>query len=621
MTKKQQQKTPAKPEKGTPADKANNPNATPYLILAAILVLTWVVFAPALQNGFTNWDDNVYVTENKHIAWNMENRMEHLTKEVAGNFHPLTMWSLSLNHHSKGGKIDPLPYHRSNLLLHLLNVALTFFLVWRLGRSWAAAALVSLLFAIHPMHVESVAWVSGRKDVLYAAFFLLGLLAYLRAVDRRGTPAYSTWLGLTFVCFVLSCLAKPAAIVFPAVLWLLDWYRQPEGAWKPARFVPLLPFVAVSGLFAYLTVQYQRNVGALDETHFSFLQKTLFAAYGVVAYLFKMVFPTNLSAFHPVPDNWNALGANYYLALAASLGVLGYTVWVYRKGYREQFFALAFFFINLVLVLGFVRVGSAVYAERYTYLAYMGIFMALALAAERYWHQGVAQKAGIAAAFVLFSVFFAWKTQEQCRVWKNSETLWSQIVAAYPTEKTYSYRGYHYYLNGQMDKALADFDQAYQKNPNNETTLHIRGLCLQKANRFEDALQMFEEHDKQFSAKADVKIAAAECLSALKRNPEAAQRYTEALALDPKNLSTWTNASTVHFAMQDYAKTEECLSTALGMNPKYLPALRNRGATRMVMGKYAEAIEDLDKALEQDPNQPQLVDYRKRCYEKLKTGK
>ncbi len=580
-------------------------------ILLAVLAFAALLYWPSLQNGFTNWDDDVYVTANEHLRFNAQNLKTLATKQVAGNFHPLTMWSLSWDRGNAPAP-DPKPFHRTNLFLHLLNTALVFWLVRRLRFGAMAAGLSAMFFAIHPMHVESVAWVSGRKDLLYAAFFLAGLIVFTYNESRKHI---GLWL-LTFVLFVLSCLAKPAAIVFPLALWLLHWYLEPESAQKGKRVLYLIPFLAVSVVFSYLTLAYQQDIGAVDG-QYGLFQRSLFAGTAFMSYLWKFGIPMHLSAFHPAPLAEEPLGWPFYAAAMLSVGVLAFMAYAYSR-HRLLFFALAFYLINVVLVLGFIKVGSALTAERYTYIAYTGLFVLLAWVSLK-----LAEKKSLAAIaawsfLTAISAYWAYSTYRQIPVWRDSETLWTQIVAQHPTEKCYSYRGYHRYLLQQWDKALEDFDQAYALNPKNETTVHIRAICLEKLGKVEESLKAYSEYEKSFPPKADVYFQHATLLNGLKRTAEAIAPYEKGLALNPRNIDAWTNLATAYFAEKQPEKAEEACSKALEIDPNFLIARNNRGALRLSMGRYKEAVEDFDASLAIKPDQPQSQAYRKMCLDKLK---
>jgi hypothetical protein len=256
---------------------APTPKPAWSLSLGAILLLTIAVYLPSLSNGFTNWDDNIYVTGNRLLASPGLNAV--LTTPVYGNYSPLTIWSLALNYAIS--RDHPASYHWLNLVLHLLNTLLVFAFIRKLsgGRFWTTV-LTALFFGIHPMHVESVAWIAERKDVLYGFFYLIGLIAYLRYLDT----ARSGWLASTFGAFILSAASKPAAIVFPLTLIALDFFRR-----RPMRAAVLLeklPFFVVSVFLGILTVQGQAALGALDRgLIYGAFARLMFACYGLSMYV------------------------------------------------------------------------------------------------------------------------------------------------------------------------------------------------------------------------------------------------------------------------------------------------------------------------------------------------
>ena len=344
------------------------PRFESLLWLGAILVLTFAVYAPSLDNGFTNWDDDRYVETNPLLRH--PGLKAVLTTPVEGNYHPLTIWSLALNYRISG--LDPASYHWLSLLLHLANTALVFLFIRKLsgGRLWTSV-VTSLFFGIHPMHVESVAWIAERKDVLYAFFYLTGLIAYLKYLERRQLR----WLGVTLLAFVLSVASKPAAVVFPITLLAIDYYCR--RAFDLSLVVEKVPFLAVSLAGGILTLKAQQSTGAIGVHMWDPLQKLLIASYGTLMYVVKLFLPVRLSALYPYPAAGKGLGPEFYVAFVTLLVLLTTVVYLCRRS-RAVLFGLAFFFVNIVLVLQFFTVGQAVMADRYTYLPYIGLFFALA---------------------------------------------------------------------------------------------------------------------------------------------------------------------------------------------------------------------------------------------------
>ena len=563
------------PRPGPPhaaSGRAAGAHATPLLglpwpvWLAAILALTFLVYIPALDNAFTNWDDNFYVTENPLVAHPDAHAV--LTTPVAGNWHPLTIWSFVLNYRLAG--LDPRAYHWTSLLLHVANTALVFFFVRALarGRRWTPV-VAATLFGIHPMHVESVAWVAERKDVLYAFFYLAGLIAYLRHVDRK-QPA---WLWAALALFVLSVAAKPAAVVFPLTLIAIDWFRKRR--FTRAVWLEKAPFLLVALIDGVVTLQIQRASGAITE-HWGPFQKALFAAYGVVMYVVKLFLPVRLSAIYPYPSlARGAIGPEYYVTLAVAVVVIPALIWLFRNN-RVVLFGLAFFFINIVLVLQFFSIGGAVMADRYTYVAYIGLFVALAWwldePRERL-PRGVPVRVALAVVLGLLVPVSAFATWKRCDVWQNSGTLWNDTIAKYPGRiaDAYNDRGYFYYNDEKRyDEALADFDQAIALNPD------VAKIWLNKAN----------------------------VLAAMGRNDSSLVAFDRALALQPGMPDSWNNRGALKLNMGDNAGAVADCSRAIELNPAHRDAYANRALAYVNLGEYEKGIPDSRRALELAPDRP-----------------
>jgi tetratricopeptide (TPR) repeat protein len=535
------------------------------LWLGAILVLTFVVYLPSLDNDFTNWDDNFYVTENPILQSGDLGRL--VTTPLGGNHHPLTMLSLALNYRMSG--LEAASYHWLSLLLHLANTALVFRFVWALsgGRPWTSV-VTSLFFGIHPMHVESVAWISERKDVLYALFYLLGLLAYLRYLRRERIA----WLGAALAAFVLSAASKPAAVVFPLALLAIDWFRG-----RPLRgraLVEKAPFFAVSAAVGLITLQAQRATGAITEAWGPF-QKLLFAAYGIAVYFAKLFLPIRLSALYPYPPlAAGGIGPEYYAALAVVAVGLPALVLAFRRS-RVVLFGLLFFFINIVLVLQFFAVGGAVLAERYTYLPYIGLFLALA-----WWLDeppgartfGARAKPVLAAILLLLLPLSLVQTWRRCDVWKNSETLWNDAIAKYPGRiaDAYNDRGLYYHQQKRFAEALADFDRAVAINARTPKLWFNRAITQATMGQGDSAIASFDR----------------------------------GIALAPDDASAHNNRGAARFGAGDLAGAIEDYNRAIDLDPRLRDAYANRALARIRTANLDGAVADARRALELAPGHP-----------------
>ncbi|HEX7077166.1 MAG TPA: tetratricopeptide repeat protein [Candidatus Eisenbacteria bacterium] len=536
------------------------------LWLAGIVAATFLVYLPCLDNKFTDWDDNFYVTENALVAHPSLHGI--LTTPVAGNYHPLTMASLALNYRLSG--LDPASYHWLNLLLHLANTALVFFFVRRLtkGRFWTTVATAAF-FGIHPMHVESVAWIAERKDVLYAFFYLAGLIAYLRYVDGRKLA----WLGGALAAFALSAAAKPAAVVFPITLLAIDYFRRRP--FSPAIIWEKAPFFLVALLDGILTLSAQRAGGAISD-QWSLLQRIFFASYGVVMYVVKLVLPFRLSAIYPYPHVGGVPIDPKYAVSFVALIVLVPLLWFVFRRVRVVIFGLAFYLINVALVLQLSTVGGAVMAERYTYVPYIGLLLALAWWLDEPMEKmrfGAVVRPALAVLLLALAPVSLLQTWKRCDVWQNAETLWDDTIRKYPGQIADAYinRGFYYYHDAKRyEAAVADFDQALALNPN------VAKAWLNKGN----------------------------ALAALERNDSSRVCFDRAIALQPNLADAWNNRGGIKLRANDLAGADSDFTRAIELDPNHRDAHANRGLVEIMTRRYEPAIADCRRAVELDPANP-----------------
>ena len=405
-----------------------NKKSTLQWIIPFILLVTFLAYIPVLKAGFVNWDDGDYVTENLLIR-SFANIKLLFTTPVQGNYHPLTMISLAFNYAISGSQAWS--YHLLNLLLHLVNCILVFRLALLLSnRNIIIAFTASILFGIHPMHLESVAWVSERKDVLYGLFFLAGLISYTKFADAGLKKHY--WLTLVF--FILSLLSKPAAIIFPLVLFCIDLLRKRKFNLRSVS--EKVPFFILSVLLGVLTLSAQKTAGAAGVEAFSMGTKILFGFYGLMMYFINMILPLNLSPFYPLPALNEKLSMAFYLAplFFATLTVL----FIYSlKKIRPLAFSILFYVVNLLLVLQVFTVGSAIIAERYTYIPYIGLFYAAGWMIDRY------AKSNLSKSYIIIlpvTLLFSIATFRQASIWQDGVSLWEHAIKTNPSSRAYTNR-------------------------------------------------------------------------------------------------------------------------------------------------------------------------------------
>jgi len=528
--------------------------------------VTFVAYLPSLGNGFLNWDDNFYVTENPVLTHPTLHGL--LTQNLGGNYHPLTMASLLLNYKISG--LDAGSYHWLNLLFHIANTALVFFFVRKLsgGRLWTSV-VSALFFGIHPMHVESVAWISERKDVLYAFFYLIALLTYLRSMERGWV-----WLLATWGAFVLSAASKPAAVVLPITLLLIDWFRK-----RPLRgtaLVEKVPFFLVSAAVGALTFLGQKQVGAVHSELWTPLQRILFASAGTVMYVAKLFVPVHLAAVYPLPSTSAAAASRlspfFYVAPVIVVLGLAVVVWLGRKA-RPVSFGVAFFFINIALVLQLVSVGAALMSERYTYVPYIGLILALAWWLDEPKGSPRARlNPVIAGFFVLATPFFFAQTWNRCHVFHDPLTFWNDALAKYPGKVVDGYynRGNWYGKIGQQEAALADYNRALDLNAGIPRIWYNKGLLLAQMNQNDSALVAFDH----------------------------------VVELDPKHVDALNNRGAMRYRKGDLAGAVADFSRILEINPRYRDAYLNRAVAYSDLKQYEKAVADRKQGIDLDPSNP-----------------
>jgi hypothetical protein len=309
----------------------------------------------------------MYVYQNQHIkeiSW--ANTKTFFTSFYFGNYGPLTLLSYAFDY--RMGRLKPLTYHTTNLLFHLLNCILVFWLVNLLSGAAPVAFLVAMLFGIHPLHVESVAWISERKDVLYSFFFLSSLISYVKYLHKKQTLFYI----LSLLLFLASCLSKAMAITLPFVLFLIEYLLRHKIDKK--TLFGKLPFGLISLVFCIITLLTQYGPSHAKPAHlFSFLDNILRAGYGLMFYIYKIILPVRLSGLYPNPQN---IGGNYPMVffLAPLVIILLILLIIKFRNNRKVIFGTGFFIITILPVLQLLPVGWAIAADRYTYIPAIGIF-------------------------------------------------------------------------------------------------------------------------------------------------------------------------------------------------------------------------------------------------------
>jgi len=452
------------------------PRLRSALVGALLFAGTVLLFSRALRCGFVNYDDPAYVTENAHVQGGLSRAdIAWAFTGAADYWHPLTWLSHMLDWQLYGA--NAAGHHLTSVLWHALAAVLAYLLFRRFGAGVWLAAFAAALFAWHPLRVESVAWVTERKDVMSGCFFLLTLLAYARYAGRRaaGRPWWPAYL-LTLLCFVAGLMSKPMLVSLPFVLLALDYWPLARHAPTDRLHVLLLeklPFLVLAGAAAAATVLMQRQAGAfvLD---LPFGARAANALVSVARYLGKFGWPVDLIVCYPHPGRWPAAA----VAGAAAL-VLGVSALAWHERHRRPWIAAGWLFFLLVLlpVLGLVQAGFQAMADRYTYLPLLGIELAGLWSLRPAWRNaGGRAAAAVAGALVLAAC--AARTWNQEGVWHDSVALFTHATAVSErNDVAEDFLASALFAAGRFDEAEVHAERAHALNPGNTNALvRLAGL-------------------------------------------------------------------------------------------------------------------------------------------------
>jgi tetratricopeptide (TPR) repeat protein len=560
-----------------------NDRWTVLTVCIFLAAMTWLVFGQTLRHEFVSFDDNLYVCENPAVTHglNLKGVGWAFTHIVVANWHPLTMMTHMLDCRLYG--LNAGGHHLTNVLLHTASVILLFLVLRRMTGALWRSALVAAVFAIHPLRVESVAWVAERKDVLSGLFFMLTLWAYVRYVgkSKAHSPKSKVFYGLVLLFFVLGLMSKPMVVTLPFVLLLLDYWPLNRFTPPPVpavtgkgdslknHFLPWrlilekIPLLALSGAACVATMMIQKDIIAPVPLALRIGN----AAVSYVVYLRQMFCPAGLAVLYPYPQNslpgWKIALAVVLLA-AISAGV-------FLRRQRQPYLLMGWLWYlgMLIPVIGLVQVGGQAHADRYTYLPQIGLYLALIWAVGSLgagWRHRRVVLGGLSTVILVALIFCA---RTQTSYWRNSEVLWTHTLAC--TSDNYIA---HYNLGdalvkmGRRDEAIAQYQKTLQITPNYaEAHDNLGSVLLQKG-----------------------------------RVDEAIAHYQTALRITPENATAHNNLGN---ALRQKGRVDEAIAqcqVALQINPDYADAHDNLGNALFQKRRVAEAITHYQKALQINPD-------------------
>ena len=589
-------------------NRINNRNIWVCLLLvAATLAVYWQV-----QNfDFVNFDDNTYVYDNSHVqnGLTFENITWAFTATHASNWHPLTWLSHMLDCQLYG--MNSGQHHLTNLLFHIANTLLLFFVLTKMTGSLWRSAFVAALFAFHPLHVESVAWVSERKDVLSTFFWLLTIYSYSLYVEH---PAVNRYL-LVVLCFTLGLMSKPMLVTLPFVLLLLDlWPLNRFSLEQPDRSnnaqqrstalglvlekIPLFVLAAMSSAVTFYAQKQAQAIVPLEAIPFKV--RTANALVSYANYIAKMIWPSNLAARYPHPGMHSGLkiaGACLLLA-AVSLGVI-------RVIKHRPYFTVGWLWYlgTLVPVIGLVQVGGQAMADRYTYVPHIGLFIVIAWGAPELAAQWRHRKILLAVlAIALLSILTA-VTWKQAGYWKNSITLFEHTLAVTSNNwLAHNNLGAALSAQGRMDEAMGHYLEAVRIKPDYVDAHNNLGKAFYKKGRTKEAISHYLQALRKKPDDAGTNYNLGNAFYRQGRAEEAIDHYLQALRIESDNADLHINLGA---ALTKQGRTDEAMKhylAALRIKPDHVDAHYNLGAAFFAKGDIKGAIDHFSKVLKINPD-------------------
>jgi tetratricopeptide (TPR) repeat protein len=528
-----------------------------WLPLIGVLMMTSLIFIRTSGYDFVNWDDDFNIAKNPNLRFlDWANIKGIFTSHVIGNYNPLTILTYAIEKHFFG--LEPGVFHVNNVLLHAGCTFFLYRLVRLLGLSLWPAIIAALIFGIHPLRIESVAWITERKDVLFGIFYLAALVQYVKWYQTGKQRKYMIWI---LILFVFSLLAKIQAVALPLSMLAIDYLLGRKLNWR--LVIEKIPYFFLSLAFGLLGVYFLSQQGSLDSTsQYTFFQRILVGMYSYVVYLAKFLVPFRISPLYPYPA---VLPWFVYVSPVVILGIL----WAFWKGWQNKWrpfvFGIAFFTFNVAFVLQVVGAGQGFLADRFTYIPYAGLIFTLV-----YYGNSLREKKSSVSRFVvpvagIWLAALLFQTWVHIPLWKDSANLWTHVMKYYKsTPLPYRNRAQYYRDNKQFDLALQDYS---------------RSIALKKD--------------------ADVINSRARLYFDQQKWPEAIADYNDAIALKPTG-EFYINRGAAYAMIGNMQTALTDMSEGVRLDPDFPNGYKNRSLVYQALGRVPEAQEDLQKYLALD---------------------
>lgn len=565
-------------------------------VLPLLLILglcAWVY--SDLENAHFVWDDVDYIKTNEVISKELRQSIPHYFARnyYVGNYHPITMSSYALIHKFLGS--EPKHFRLIILILHLFNSILVWYFISLLFKNNFIALWIAAVFALHPLHVESVAWISSLKDVLFALFYLGGLIFYIFSLEKNNSLKFNL---ACFICFILSALSKPAALSFPLIILLIDYYYL--GKIPFSKILNKIHYLLFALLMGFMTLAAQSKVIEFA-VQYNFIQKIMIVSYSLVQYIVQFIFPNKLSALHPLPRDheFNLLYKLSPIILFSLLVIL----WKFRNRLSNVVWGFLFFFVSIFLMTQWLSFGSAVMAERYTYLPYIGLSIALITGlkfmVQRFFKSEKYKNILIGIA-ILPVLAMSWISSQRVKVWSQESFLWEDVIKKYPDcSLAYYNLGAHHFINLKNDQKAHDlFLKSYNLNPKHFQTLINLGILEGRSKNYSSAIQYFQAAQNLNPRSPDLYKNRAYVNGLAGNTQEAINDISEYIKMNPTDAMMLSYRASLFQSINNPLAALEDLSRAIGINKQVGSFYKQRSYINNQLDLKNSAINDAQSAMQ-----------------------
>ncbi len=560
------------------------------------------MYFPAFGNNFLNWDDNYVVTGNTAVRSISFDNIKHIFSSTSLNsYNPLVILSFAIEYHFT--RLNPKVFHSVNIILHILNTLLVFFLFYKLSKNYLIAVITALLFSIHPMHTEAVAWITSRKEVLYSFFYLGSLITYLFYRESKSEAGNLKYYVTSVLLFILSILSKPVAVTLTPVLILIDYLL--DGKFSLKQIKNKIPFIIISIVFSVITYFTFSKATAVGSAYNAFNSVLVFF-YSNMFYLQKLILPFGLSPVYPISSD-STLPLLYYLSPVLIIA-LSLILYKYFRNNKYVIFGFLFFIVTILPVTQLIPVkNTSVVFDRFTYIPYLGFFFVIGFYFNEIYNRKVLKTENARPVSILIGlaviIMFSYLSNVRAGVWNNDETLWTDAIEKYPESPIgYNNRGDYYYRMKDYNKSIADYNTAIKIDSNNTDFYNNRGMSYRDRGEYSQALRDFskaiEKNDRNSSAYNNLGI-----LFTYKNEvPNADLNFKKALEINPDYADVYGNTGNLLFTQQKFDSAIISYDKALSINPDFTNGYYGRGLSFLRLARYDDALKDFRKAESLEPS-------------------